>query len=183
MYVQPKDSRQRYTKQCLEDAFIQALSKKPVSAISVREICAVAGVSRKTFYKYYSDQFAFLFALQDDLFIGFVTELQTMPPNVFAITPAVITFVERHRVLARAAFEQRLPGGFIDQVLQYLYDTYQQDWQQANPLMSDRQVLYLFHYIVSGLLGVIQYWICSDIELSAEERIDQAEYLMRLSTP
>ena len=51
MYIEPKDSRQRYTKQCLFDSFSRALECKPVSEITVSEICDDAGISRKTFYK------------------------------------------------------------------------------------------------------------------------------------
>ena len=64
----PKDSRQRYTKESLYASFLELLDEKAVSDITVIEICERAGVSRKTFYKYYSDQFALLMGMQKDLF-------------------------------------------------------------------------------------------------------------------
>jgi len=183
MYVIPKDSRQRYTKQCLFDAFLKALELKPVSAITVSEISKDAGISRKTFYKYYSDPFALLSSLQEDLFIGFMLELEILPANVFEITPALIEFADKHRVLIRASFENRSEGGFIDQVMWYLYETYHEEWEQSNPQMSKRDVEFLFHYVVSGLIGIIRHWLFEDPDLPAEAVIEQAAFLMQLSTP
>ena len=86
MYVEPKDPRQRCTKERLFASFERALQSKPVSDITVSEVCSDAGISRKTFYKYYSDPFALLLAMQDDLFVGLAQRLVKLPPNVYAIS-------------------------------------------------------------------------------------------------
>lgn len=183
MFDKPKDSRLRYTKQCLFDAFLRALEEKPVAAITVSEISNDAGVSRKTFYKYYSDQFALLLAMQDDLFIGFEEELQGLPPNIFDIVPALIRFSGRHRVLLKAVYENRGEGNFIDRVVSYLYDAYHKEWEQQNPRLSQKDVEFLFFYVVSGLVGIIGHWLFKEPDMPAEEAIERAGYLMRLTTP
>ena len=181
MYIEPKDSRQRYTKQCLFDSFSRALERKPVSEITVSEICEDAGVSRKTFYKYYSDQFALLLAMQDDLFAGFEGYVEQLPANVFDMAPALIAFASENRVLIRAAFENRGEGNFIDRVIAYLYDAYHGDWERANPEMDAQDVEFLFHFVVSGLVGVVRLWLFETPDLSAEEVSAKADYLMKLA--
>ena len=183
MYIEPKDSRRRYTKQCLFDSFLQALEIKPVSEITVSEICDQAGISRKTFYKYYSDQFALLLAMQDDLFAGFERYVEQLPPNVFDMAPALVSFASDHRVIIRSAFENRGDGNFIDRVIAYLYHAYHDDWERANPHMSQQDVTFLFHYVVSGLVGIIRLWLFEEPDLTADEVAKKADYLMRLSTP
>lgn len=183
MYIEPKDSRQRYTKQCLFSSFLTALEKKPVSAITVSEISVDAGVSRKTFYKYYSDQFALLLAMQDDLFLGFEEELKTLPPNVFDIAPALIKFAEKHRVLIKAVFENRGEGNFIDRIVDYLYDAYHVEWEKQNTQLSEKDVEFLFYYVTSGLVGIIRHWLFETPEASSDEIIMRADFLMKLSTP
>lgn len=183
MYVEPKDSRQRYTKQCLFDSFLKALEDKPVSAITVSEICEDAGISRKTFYKYYSDPFALLLAMQDDLFVGFEKQLQDLPSNVYDIAPALIMFASEHRVLIRAVFENRGEGNFIDRMISSLYDAYHEDWETSNPTMSATDVGFLFYYVTSGLAGIIRLWLFQNPEMAPEEVAAKAEYLMQLSTP
>ena len=183
MFVKPKDSRQRYTKECLFNAFIDALESKPVSAITVTEISQAAGVSRKTFYKYYSDQFALLVAMQDDLFIGFEEELQNLEPDIFAIVPALISFVAEHRILIKSVYENRGEGNFIDRVVSFLFDAYHLIWEQQNPHLSKRDVEFLFFYVVSGIVGIIGHWLFDEPDMAPTEVIEQANFLLALTTP
>ena len=183
MYIEPKDSRQRYTKQCLFDSLLHALEQKPVSDITVSEICEEAGISRKTFYKYYSDQFALLLAMQDDLFAGFERYVEKLPHNVFDMVPALMAFASEHRVLVRAAFENRGQGNFIDRVIAYLYDAYHSDWERANPNLPKQDVTFLFHFVASGLVGIIRLWLFEEPELSAEEVAKKADFLLRMASP
>ena len=181
VYIVPKDSRQRYTMESLTDAFLKALETKAVSDITVSEICEDAEVSRKTFYKYYSDQFAFLTALQEDLFFGFTEELKTLSPNIFEITPTLIKFVQKNRVLFRAVIENLNKGGFIDQIVIHLYITYHQEWEELNPGMTNQDVEFLFHYIVYGLVGIIHHWLIDDPHMPVTEVIKRADNLMKLT--
>ncbi|MGI6105413.1 MAG: TetR/AcrR family transcriptional regulator [Raoultibacter sp.] len=183
MYLQPKDSRQRYTKQCLFDSFLNYLEQKSVSEITVSEISESAGVSRKTFYKYYTDQFALLKAMQEDLFAEFEAHVKDLPADVYAIVPALIEFTSRHRVLLRAVFENRSEGNFIDRVLTYMYDNFHTDWEASNPTMSVQDVKFLFFYVTSGLTGILRLWLFEEPEMSVEEISVKAAYLMTLTTP
>lgn len=49
------DARVNYTKHMVEETFLSLLREKPVSAITVTEVCAGAGINRSTFYKHYLD--------------------------------------------------------------------------------------------------------------------------------
>ncbi|MCL1880128.1 MAG: TetR/AcrR family transcriptional regulator [Actinomycetia bacterium] len=183
MYVTPRDSRLRYTKQCLFDAFLHGLETKPVSRITVSEICLEAAVSRKTFYTYYADQFDLLLAMQDDLFVGLKEKLDELSSDIFAIIPVVVRFAAEHKVLLRASLANSRDGSLVDKVTDYLYESYHEEWEKANPNMSTKDVVFLFHYVVSGLLGIVRYWLYDAPEISEKEVIKQADSLMRLSTP
>ena len=89
----PKDSRQRYTKESLYASFLELLDEKAVSDITVIEICERAGVSRKTFYKYYSDQFALLMGMQNDLFEDYRDLISAEEPDIFRIAPTLTGLV------------------------------------------------------------------------------------------
>lgn len=181
MYITPKDSRQRYTKQCLYEAFEQALDSKQVSEISISELCKEAGVSRKTFYKYYADQYALLSAMQDDLFVGFERIAAELPRNIFDIAPAFISFAGENRVLMRAAYANRSEGNIIDRIITWLYDTYKEEWKLLNPALSEDQVRFLFQFVVSGITGMVQLWLFEYPELPAEVICAQALTLLSLA--
>ena len=48
------------TKQLLQTAFLKLLKVKPIHAISIRELCAEAGINRTTFYNHYGSQYDLL---------------------------------------------------------------------------------------------------------------------------
>ena len=179
----PRDSRLRYTKECITTSFIDLLAHKAVSDITVIELCDKAGVSRKTFYKYYSDQFDLLRGMQEDLFEDYRERLAGLPADIFAIVPELIRFVDENRVLMKAAFANRGEGNFVDRVIEDLYTNYAPAWRSANPQLSDEQVESLFYYVVSGLFGLVGHWLNDKPKRSADAVIADADYLMHLSTP
>ena len=183
MERRPRDSRQRYTKKCLYDSFLNLLEGKAVSDITVVEICDGAGISRKTFYKYYSDPFALLVAMQDDLFEDYRSRLLGQPADVSQLMAVLIRFVDENRVLVRAAFANRGQGNFVDRVLEDLFAAYREAWEQANPAMSPADVEALFYFAVSGLFGIVQHWLEAHPEMMADDVIAQAAFLMRIADP
>ena len=183
MERKPRDSRLRYTKECLYESFLEFLAEKPVSDITVIEICARAGVSRKTFYKYYSDPFALLRSMQDDLFEDYRELLVGQPADISAIMPVLIRFVGENRVLVKAAFANRGEGNFVDRVLDDLFATYREAWEAANPELSAEDVEFLFYFAVSGLFGIVRHWLFEHPELAADEIVRQAALLMHVANP
>ena len=179
----PKDSRQRYTKKCLYESFIELLDEKPVSDITVVELCERAGVSRKTFYKYYSDQFALLMGMQDDLFEDYRDLVSAEEPDIFHIAPTLIRWTDDNRVLVKAIFANRGDGNFVDRMCDDLFELYREAWEAVNPTMDPEDVEALFYYVVSGLIGLVRHWLVDRPELTADEVIAQAFMLMKLSDP
>ncbi len=179
----PRDSRKRYTKECLYRSFLELIAEKPVSDITVIEICEKAGVSRKTFYKYYSDQFALLSGMQDDLFADYRDRISAQDVDVFVIAPALIQFADENRVLLRAIFANRGEGNFIDRIQDDLFTTYKDAWEVANPNMPKDDVEALFYFVVSGLTGLVRHWLFDRPEMTAEQVSRQADTLMHLADP
>ena len=50
MAAEKVDRRVRYTKRALTQALVQLVQERPVSKISVKELCERADVNRSTFY-------------------------------------------------------------------------------------------------------------------------------------
>lgn len=54
------DRRKRYTRKVLKESLISLLKDKPISSVTVKEICELADINRSTFYTHYNDQFDLL---------------------------------------------------------------------------------------------------------------------------
>ncbi len=65
-----EDKRITKTKRSLKSALITMLGKEPFEEISITELCRIAEVSRITFYSHYSDKYA----LVDDIFNDMLAE-------------------------------------------------------------------------------------------------------------
>jgi AcrR family transcriptional regulator len=67
-----KESRKtRYTRTVIRDSLIELMKQRPVTNISIKEICALADVSRPTFYAHYRDQHDVLKSIEDETFAYF----------------------------------------------------------------------------------------------------------------
>lgn len=60
------DARVRYTKMRIREAFFDCLAQKPVSKITVKELCDAAEINRATFYKHYTDPFDLLQKMEEE---------------------------------------------------------------------------------------------------------------------
>lgn len=60
------DARVRYTRMRIREAFLACLAEKPMSKITVKELCDMAEINRATFYKHYADPFDLLDKLEEE---------------------------------------------------------------------------------------------------------------------
>jgi AcrR family transcriptional regulator len=62
-----KENRKtRYTRMVIRDSLIELMKQRPITDISIKEICALADVSRPTFYAHYRDQYDLLQSIEDE---------------------------------------------------------------------------------------------------------------------
>ena len=69
------DARVRYTQHALKQALLTLLKEKSVNKITVKEVCELAELNRATFYSHYSDCFALLEAIENELLEAFAQSL------------------------------------------------------------------------------------------------------------
>lgn len=62
------DRRTKYTKNVIRQALMELLKEKPISKITVTDICKLADINRSTFYSYYEDVYALMTQMQNELF-------------------------------------------------------------------------------------------------------------------
>lgn len=65
-----KESRRvKMTKMLLNESFLNFLAEKPLSRITIKEICEYADVNRSTYYAYYTDPYDQLRKLEADILV------------------------------------------------------------------------------------------------------------------
>ena len=76
------DARVRYTRRVIKESFLSLLSEKPVNKITVKEVCEAAEINRATFYSHYSDCFALMESIEQEILVRALRlKMRTMAPT------------------------------------------------------------------------------------------------------
>ena len=154
--MRKSDARVRYTKRVLKEAFLSLLREKPVNKITVKEVCDLAELNRATFYSHYSDCFALMESIEQELLDAFEQSLRLIEGfDVSALISAIYTIVEKHndacRVLIFNGASPSVPGRMID----LARDTSIAAWKRQLKHATDTELEMLYTHLSNGLMNVV----------------------------
>ena len=113
--MEKMDARKRYTQMVLKQSFLKLLKEKPVNRITVKEVCALAQLNRATFYAHYSDCFALMESIENELIDAFEESLRYVNSfDVTALIEAIYDIVDQNQAACR---EYKLHGSHADDCL------------------------------------------------------------------
>ena len=96
--MEKMDARKRYTQMVLKQSFLKLLKEKPVNRITVKEVCALAQLNRATFYAHYSDCFALMESIENELIDAFEKSLRYVNSfDVTALIEAIYDMVDQNQ--------------------------------------------------------------------------------------
>ena len=162
----------------MDKALLSLLEKKDFAYITVKEICAAAGVNRSTFYLHYetmSDLLSecaqymneqFLAYMQQDS-VSFIEKLRTCPlKELYLITPEYLTpylrYIQENQRLFRTGLEHAATLGLDNSYAQLLQHVITPILDRYGVPESDRGYLMAFH--IQGLMGIITRWLVGGCE-------------------
>ena len=176
------ESKYFLTARRMDEALMTLLEKKDFAYITVKEICAAAGVNRSTFYLHYENtcdlleesldathkQFLAYFDVEAE---SFIERLRTCPTEeLLLITPEYLTpylnFIRDRRRLYAAAMER--PRDFrateaYNAMFRHIFD----------PILSRFSVPseergYMMAFYLSGITAVVTAWLREDCRASTD---------------
>ena len=150
------DARVRYTRHALKEAFLTLLREKPVNRITVKEVCALAGLNRATFYAHYSDCYALLENIEQELLDAFAHSISNVDSmDVSALVSAIYAMVREHENACRVL----IFGGRSSSVLGRMIDLAREmsvgRWRLMLPRASDEELEMLYTHLSNGLMNVV----------------------------
>ena len=166
------DARVRYTRMVIEDSFLELLKAKPLTKITVTEVCQKAGINRATFYKHYLDIPDLFEKMEEQLFDQIRQMFRDKASNMESMLLDMLNYTrqEGNRFFT-------LGGDHGDPDL--MTKTFRICYEMAYPLLetnlpqvdaSRRKMLY--HFVSQGSGGVLTCWIRSGMKESPAEIID-----------
>lgn len=166
------DRRKKYTRMVLKDSLIALLKKKPISSITVKEICEQADINRSTFYSHYNDQFDLLEKIEEEVIADINAyldqynftrdeESQQMIEKLLEYVASKFDICYTLLIKNRDhSFEKRV----MDLARKYLIKNWP-DHYKAETTLSD----YGGTFVISGSIYVIKHWMENNMDQSPKE--------------
>ena len=136
------DARKRYTQMVLKQSFLELLKEKPVSRITVKEVCALAQLNRATFYAHYSDAF--------EKSLRYVNSF-----DVTALIEAIYDMVDQNQEACRVL----ILGNTSSTVLMRMIALAKEDsiayWRKELPNASETELEMMYTHLSNGLMHVV----------------------------
>lgn len=158
------DRRKKYTKNVIRQALFDLMEDKPISKITVTDICKLADINRSTFYSYYEDVYALLTSIQNEMFEDVVFSLKK--ENWFS---DILKLVDENRDLCKVLIGPNGDSSFIRQLIYLGYDNSIRIWQDLYPKVPVEMLDYAYAYMSSGVIGILENWVCTDYKQTIEE--------------
>lgn len=160
------------TKTKLRETFWQIYQEKPIEKISVREIIEKAHFNRSTFYEYYSDIYAVLDEIEEDLFDGlFGNKTQLLLDYSLSLDELIYEVAQnykKHQKYLKILLGKHGDPQFLDKIKEHLKSL-------LRPLLDSTDWIplsnpdYFLEYLTNGVIGMLIYWQQKDRSMPVDE--------------
>lgn len=166
------NQRMRLTKLLFKNALITLLQNKSIYQISVTELCNTAELNRSTFYKYYNNVRDILTELEKETLQKSKQCMQEIAVGEenFHITPLyrLLCDMQNNREIYQLLFNNSTNSDFSSDIMQETIE-FLRDTANSLDIKEEEKSNYLFQYLVSGCISVIQNWINGEMKESPIE--------------
>lgn len=154
--MRKSDARVRYTQRVLKESFLSLLRKKPVSKITVKEVCDLAELNRATFYSHYSDCFDLMEKIEQEILKVFEQSLCLIEGfDVTALISAIYNMIERHEDACRVLIFMGASPSMLRRMIDLARDTSITTWKKQLKNVSETELELLYLHLSNGLMNVV----------------------------
>ncbi|MBR4906228.1 MAG: TetR/AcrR family transcriptional regulator C-terminal domain-containing protein [Clostridia bacterium] len=179
------EHRVRATKKLLRDALLTLLNEKPLRNITVKELCARAGLNRGTFYAHYRDVYDLMEQIEEEMKTAFFAALEPVMSDAGQLSPPKMTkkifeCIEKNADLCRVAIGPYGDREFTRRLLRESRERSIQRCLQAFPNAEQWQIEAYFTFVTGGCYALMERWIRRDMKENSAELADAAEKIMEM---
>ena len=158
-------------RQLLEEQLFQAMLQKPYAEISVSELCEDAGVSRKSFYRYFGNKDGCLNALLDRVFLGSGNHSGTIDFSGGMNSPALLEVMDYwigQKPLLDAIVANGLQSHLLERCLEYMIHEERNSllWLGITDVDQDPEKAL---FSLTGFFSVLLHWCQTSFPRSTSE--------------
>ena len=167
------DVRVKLTNLMIREAFFSILKQKPLTKVTVKEICAIAGVNRTTFYKYYKDTYDLLEQIEDELIDNLQLHLAHIDKSGLSdIFTTILTDISEKRETYIMLFSESEGKLFRERLFSLCYEDNKKVILEFFPKLPEEKQEWLYYFIADGCNSVLRQWIRGGFKQSIEEMVE-----------
>ena len=176
------DRRVKYTKMVLKQTLIRLLEERPISKISIKEICEAADVNRSTFYAHYQDQYDLLRQLELEV-LSEINEylaglnFKAYEPESFQIMNRIFEYVVANAPLCRVLLGEN-GDPLLQKEIMMIIQRQSIKELQGQKTIDAETAEYLLLFAVSGGIGIVHKWLQSGMKKTPREMAELVTKLM-----
>lgn len=167
------DRKTRYTRMVLQDSLVELMVQKPVSRITVKELCDRADVNRTTFYAHYTCPYDVLRQIEDETLawaedmIAAILE-KTDKSEAMGILEQILQYIVDNRKHIQILMSEQGDIGFQKQLFTLIYRHCGIGPSAVKDADPGSKELY-FVFVVNGSIGLIQHWLKGGLSKPVKE--------------
>ncbi len=164
------DRKTRYTRMVLQDSLIELMKEKPISKITIKELCENADINRTTFYAHYTDQYDLLRKIEDET-LSWVKERlcdllgKTDKYEAMAVLEGIFQYFTENRSHLQVLMSEQGDIDFQKQLFTLIYQECGINFSADNNMGTNDY----FIFVVTGSVGLIQHWLKNGLNKSTKE--------------
>ena len=123
------DRRVQYTKMVLKQSLLELMAERPISKITIKELCDSADVNRGTFYTHYNDQYDLLRQIQDEMDRDIKATLAKTPADSLTAIAEILNCIAAQSSLCKILFSEYGDTAFIKKIMYNAHDQFIDEWR------------------------------------------------------
>jgi AcrR family transcriptional regulator len=168
-----KDPRVRYTRKILKDSLLELMKTRAVAGIGIKEICALAEVSRSTFYTYYEDVHDLLEEIEEEVFAylenmvnKYGVSLKRGSRNSEAIFQSMLRYIADNSNSLQILLSENGDINFQAKVFQQFIPQSQKILQDSSENPGETYIHEGYSvFVVHGATGLLRYWLKNNMQI------------------
>jgi len=163
-------AQKRRTIRIIHDCFIELLKEKSLDKISVSELSEAADINRTTFYRYYTDVYALMGDVTDQLINRiFHNVIQDAPGRtLYLIILNALNQIKVNKEICKVLLCDQEGNIFESQLKQVFLEMVSLAYGKEYSGEAELQ----FNYMISGFIGMLKVWVKAGCTID-EKRLAQ----------
>ncbi|MBA4601749.1 TetR/AcrR family transcriptional regulator [Thermoactinomyces sp. AMNI-1] len=165
------DRRKKYTRMVLKNSLMKLLKEKPISSITVKEICELADINRSTFYSHYSDQFDLLDKIEEEIIDDMTRYLSQYnyetEQDTLQMFEKLLEYLASKQEICKTLLHEKADTTFQKKVIVFAHHFFMKNWTSVH--IDEDFSKYLSTFIISGSIDVMKKWLNNGMDKSPKE--------------